>query len=604
MGSERCILNVQLDTSPEHGSDKKHQLKGRLASSRKDLEETRTEIARLECNLAHLRAKEEALQDSISCCVSLLSPIHELPPDVLRDIFYRCLPDHRNPLIAASEAPMLLTRICSLWRSIAYTSPSLWSRIHITYSNDYLPRIDAGYQGSIELYARKLRLRCNVVSDWLARAGACPLSISLHYTSSPYRYASAADADDDLSVRLFQTILKFAPQWTELELIIPHHCYTQLLLMMPPAETFSMLRTLRTNLGKTWGVGGIHHLAGPATVPEFPNLEKLTLATEYDIWPCPLDNRSVHWSRITYLCMHPPFDILTLSQILKNARFLVHCKAHISDHNHPEDLQLDGNVVLPQLKSLSVFEKTLPGTATVFYDSLHIPGLTWIEYRRQNPPEVWTPSEDDKPCPLSFLLRKATQLKKLTLDVRSEMTGDQILEAFKLASNITHLVLGEELGAPEKSIEVEKDAWYWPNFDIGPLIVNEECAADEILLPDLRVIQMRAPPGLSDEDWQRCIISRLDPSGLRGVAALKQARVVFGRGPQLLDMNEKILHFAKTMGVAFESEVQNITFWEPITDATSASYGLDGGDMTWSKRDIDERVRLLIGLRVHRDGLI
>ncbi|KAF9480564.1 hypothetical protein BDN70DRAFT_877394 [Pholiota conissans] len=59
-------------------------------------------------------------------------PIENLPIDVLREIFTLCLP--RIPLDDAfqpnlHEAPMLLCHICSFWRMVALTTPTLWNRL-------------------------------------------------------------------------------------------------------------------------------------------------------------------------------------------------------------------------------------------------------------------------------------------------------------------------------------------------------------------------------------------------------------------------------------------------------------------------------------------
>ncbi|KAF8892809.1 hypothetical protein CPB84DRAFT_1630628, partial [Gymnopilus junonius] len=102
----------------------------------------------------------------------VISPVRGLPDDVLSDIFHHCLPSHRNPIIRTSEAPLLLTQICSEWRSLALSSPSLWARLHISFSHDN--------RGLFRTRAmRILSGRVEIIKDWLARSGTYPLSISL-----------------------------------------------------------------------------------------------------------------------------------------------------------------------------------------------------------------------------------------------------------------------------------------------------------------------------------------------------------------------------------------------------------------------------------------
>ncbi|KAJ7646476.1 hypothetical protein FB45DRAFT_712843, partial [Roridomyces roridus] len=44
---------------------------------------------------------------------ALVSYPRRLPVDIVREIFVACLPAHRNAVMSAQEAPLLLSRICS-----------------------------------------------------------------------------------------------------------------------------------------------------------------------------------------------------------------------------------------------------------------------------------------------------------------------------------------------------------------------------------------------------------------------------------------------------------------------------------------------------------
>jgi hypothetical protein len=62
-----------------------------------------------------------------------MHPIHDLPPELLAQIFIRCLP--LFPTLEATEAPLLLTHVCQKWRQIAIHCPSLWDSIYLPLSN-------------------------------------------------------------------------------------------------------------------------------------------------------------------------------------------------------------------------------------------------------------------------------------------------------------------------------------------------------------------------------------------------------------------------------------------------------------------------------------
>ncbi|KIM41467.1 hypothetical protein M413DRAFT_57011, partial [Hebeloma cylindrosporum] len=122
--------------------------------------------------IQRLQEKKAAIQKSIDSYTIMLSPMRRLPTDILREIFYRCLHSTRNPIISATEAPMLLTRVCSLWRSVALTSPNIWAALHIPHPDLH------------KIVSEVMERRCQVVKEWLERSGSCLLSLSISY--SPY----------------------------------------------------------------------------------------------------------------------------------------------------------------------------------------------------------------------------------------------------------------------------------------------------------------------------------------------------------------------------------------------------------------------------------
>ncbi|KAJ3865093.1 hypothetical protein EV359DRAFT_18274, partial [Lentinula novae-zelandiae] len=86
-----------------------------LSEGEKDLKDYDTEIARLQARVLFFERKKDRLQAHLSDCTSLISSIRRLPDDVLRIIFdyHPC-----GPLIPGA--------VCSHWRSIVLSTPSLW----------------------------------------------------------------------------------------------------------------------------------------------------------------------------------------------------------------------------------------------------------------------------------------------------------------------------------------------------------------------------------------------------------------------------------------------------------------------------------------------
>ncbi|KAF9530167.1 hypothetical protein CPB83DRAFT_905452 [Crepidotus variabilis] len=57
-------------------------------------------------------------------------PLEDLPNEVIAEIFVGCLPQSGSYHLAdPKKAPLLLTRICSPWRSLAHETPHLWTNL-------------------------------------------------------------------------------------------------------------------------------------------------------------------------------------------------------------------------------------------------------------------------------------------------------------------------------------------------------------------------------------------------------------------------------------------------------------------------------------------
>ena len=94
---------------------------------------------------------------TVTCLTTTISM--NVPPEVLAQIFFHCIPFEQYPIPSHNQAPLLLTRISSYWRTLAINTPDLWSAFHINY-NDPAEDIPA-------------------TNLWLARSTNRPLSLSL-----------------------------------------------------------------------------------------------------------------------------------------------------------------------------------------------------------------------------------------------------------------------------------------------------------------------------------------------------------------------------------------------------------------------------------------
>jgi hypothetical protein len=139
-------------------------------------------VSQINEDLAHLKILRKQLfrkRDEALTCInqykSLLAPIRRLPAELLAAIFCFCLPpqevkfdigfsfssntDHVS--FGRRQAPLLLGRVCSLWRAVALSTPSLWSSFGASCTTRTINRTVFGAE------------------TFISRSGVCPLSISL-----------------------------------------------------------------------------------------------------------------------------------------------------------------------------------------------------------------------------------------------------------------------------------------------------------------------------------------------------------------------------------------------------------------------------------------
>ncbi|KAF8187088.1 hypothetical protein K438DRAFT_1595847, partial [Mycena galopus ATCC 62051] len=127
-----------------------------------DLVSHTLEVARLNERIRELCAQRDQIQTYIDSHKALISHPRRLPFEIVRNIFVACLPADRNTVMSAQEAPLLLCRICSAWRTIALSVPILWATLHVPAE-----------------YIIAKETRKQAIIEWLQRSASCPLSLSL-----------------------------------------------------------------------------------------------------------------------------------------------------------------------------------------------------------------------------------------------------------------------------------------------------------------------------------------------------------------------------------------------------------------------------------------
>ncbi|KAK6977581.1 hypothetical protein R3P38DRAFT_2810119 [Favolaschia claudopus] len=126
------FFNSSASTNYAANDDEVLEILNLIAEPARQLCSIEAEIADLQKAIDKLEEKRRDLNVYVDGHKALISPVRRMPPDVLSEIFIACLPTHRNCAMSASEAPVLLGRICSSWRALSLATPRLWASLHIT----------------------------------------------------------------------------------------------------------------------------------------------------------------------------------------------------------------------------------------------------------------------------------------------------------------------------------------------------------------------------------------------------------------------------------------------------------------------------------------
>ncbi|KAJ7657387.1 hypothetical protein DFH06DRAFT_1473336 [Mycena polygramma] len=153
------------------------------------------ELARLEILLEiliqDLTTQRDRVREYIEPHKALISHPRRLPQDVVEGIFLACLPTSYYAVMSPATAPLLLGRICSAWRSIAFAMPSLWASLHIVF--DFV----------VSNEERKAAF-----VDWLKRSGQLPLAISSTFVTRHHKAMSS----------VMDLLIPLAPRWRTLQI--------------------------------------------------------------------------------------------------------------------------------------------------------------------------------------------------------------------------------------------------------------------------------------------------------------------------------------------------------------------------------------------------
>ncbi|KAF8200038.1 hypothetical protein K438DRAFT_1759068 [Mycena galopus ATCC 62051] len=522
------------------------QIKALLVEPCLRLKHLDAEIAVMRKALDKLTEERDALGAYVDAHKTLLSPVRRLPLDIIEEIFMACLPSHRNCVMSAQEAPVILGRICSSWRALSLSTPRLWSRLHIVEpSYPY----SSSYTSADGLLQVKTAQRLEVANAWLRRSGTCPLSISLesshdHSITPPLTPPLTPSSTPSPDVFL-NSLISFASQWQTISLVIPPFTVQPLLRLTE--DDVPLLKSLTINERP----GNPHHDTNTqlnitqARVLHAPTISTFSLTGGH----AHSSDLPLRWSNLISLTLMGPawdaanaqtcqviLDILSRCSQLRTCAFLV---------NEPPDGSMQNTTVAcPFLHSLDMMCFLSPlRTLGLLLSRLLVPNLKDLKLRGEGQPH--NASEADF---LVSALAASTGLESISIS--SEIFSTPCLMEFlrSLPPTVQRLHIAEPWRVPFSQVVFDNDVLI--ELEASPLLP----ALEELVITDCREV--------SDDALLRFIISRMP--------TLKRVDIKFDRERQIdiLPSLQSFLEAGAQIFVAYIAPSTQFSPWMGLPDAS------------------------------------
>ena len=446
--------------------------------------------------LANLLGKVHNLKAQVNTAKSPF--LRMLPAELIAEIFLFCLeipaPDD-EPREVDSSIPLKLGSVCTGFRAIAWSTPSLWSAVVLN--------IKAAW---------KIPSQSILLSDWLTRSGHLPLSIWLSSSENVHWTFARPES-------LLKVINAFSSRWRYVDIRLPSSCYG----CLPPSnELLPMLQSL--TLKPPGGQGDRTHQIDICTAPL---LKRISLQCLY------LRSIKFAWDVLTTLELDSFYideSLEMLHQASNLANFNLRCIIGGDDsHLLPEE-----PIVRPSLCSLTLVNDK-PTDISVMLNKITTPSLRELRFTADG--ITYAPSS-----PLiNLFIRSSCPLKTLSLSQCSIISGTEFKHLLSLVPSLEHLHL-DMMTAPAYSAQLE----IAPLTDdiiqsCNPLIAQEN--KQVCLLPNLEVLSYR---GIQRFSWTlllQMIETRTAPlvtSQSSAILATSRTRVA-----QLKEVNLHLTRFAE-----------------------------------------------------------
>ncbi|KAF5372954.1 hypothetical protein D9758_001577 [Tetrapyrgos nigripes] len=523
-----------LDTNKVPEDKDMHAIQKVCTEYSQDLEQMNAQIQRLESMLLSITQKRDALQCKVSSLKSIISPLRSLPVEILQRVFQNCLESF--PTISTQESPLLLTRICSRWRSVAINTPELWAAIHVV-----VPKA----VHALEPHGAKYAGIREGLQSFLSQSGSLPLSISLQ---------SATDGvyqnDTEETTRTLELLMPFHRRWKYLNFRVSLVSLVPLQYLrgedVPSLETVTISRS---------------HARGEQDFPEVrlpfldnaPHFRKLWVASGFSSFKL---TRPADWGKLTHL------TVLYLDILLNDLVDIVAICPNLTECSIPlgGDFDRSTSLTLYKLQKLMITYSFMnANTASRFFNLLTAPVLREFKMDAGG-----TFSLDSWPTVLASIqnlfLRSACPLTKFSL--KGSLDPPSLPEGFmrSMLQSMPNLEALEFM-----------NCYFMTNDLLKALSVV--LPASDVICPRLIRVQFRDTYAFFEEALMEFLSVRRSPPPLSAITPLAQVIVEDPR-PSL---SSRVAQFGKTVEFRAPSsssvhmDVRNQQIWGRPTSQTSTA---------------------------------
>ncbi|KAK7469398.1 hypothetical protein VKT23_003872 [Stygiomarasmius scandens] len=449
----------------------------------KDIERMNAQICRLQSSLDSITQKRDSLQRHVSALRRSIAP--PIPTEILQHIFRSCV--ELFPVISSSgckEAPALLTRVCSRWRSIALDTPDLWSAMHVVVPGHNTFR-----------FPSRCRAIRNVVATFIERSRDLPLYVSV-YSWAFYKHMFETDViaedEDDFTalLDLLQQLVGHSKRWKYVKLLVPFWCFSQATSHLTSDDVPELETAILAGRG-------INFLS------DAPRLQQLALQYHSNfLSPLPLEGEM--WGRLQTLKLNVCFGTGTLGlfSVLQACTNLRECMLDLGFLHMPM-IGLppnQGNLVLSHLRELHLIDARKNEILSEVLRWLSTPALehlclfnTQISHFRMN--------KDTLLCLDAFLDRSKCSLIKLLflMTQTPELTSNDVLEFLRGIHDTLQTLIIES--------RADEDTYFMNDDILRALSVVSP--PQDVLCPNLRRMIFSDGGSISEQTLREFISARV-----------------------------------------------------------------------------------------------